>query len=50
MIILTAALPLLLALTADRSAVVTAGAVAIASPLELAELIAASWRRRSCCG
>src|SRR5216683_2772196 len=41
-IILTAALPLLLALTGIASPSSPAGAVAIASPLELAELIAAS--------
>ncbi len=41
-IILTAALPLLLALTGIASPSSPAGAVAIASPLELAELIA-SW-------
>src|SRR6195256_6483853 len=41
-IILTAALPLLLALTGIAPPSSPAGAVAIASPLELAELIAAS--------
>src|ERR1700682_4008031 len=41
-IVLTAALPLLLALTGIASPSSPAGAVAIASPLELGELIAAS--------
>ena len=49
-IILTAALPLVLALTGIAPSSPPAAAGAIASPLELTELPRHRWRRHCCCG